>query len=239
MEKLKESNGYLQKYTLFSKLSNLYFQIIESLIRNISGRLGTILRKKYYHKRFAQCGQNLQIDEGVIIEGAKDIYIGDNVWIDKYCILMAGKVNIPKEQVKVKQNKNYIYNEGELHIGSNVHIAPQCIIQAHGGVSIGENCGFSSGVKVYSLTNLPDSPNDEIVHFTPLGKPFYLNSQIDIDENVGIALNSIVLTGVTIEKNSFITPNSVVMTTIKENSFASGNPAKRIKDRFKNYGDKV
>lgn len=236
MAKLKESNGYLQRFTLFSKLSNLYSQIVESLIRNISGRAGVILRRKYYSKKFAKCGQNLHIDEGVIIQGAKDIFIGDNVWIDKYCILMAGKVNISSEQVKVKQNKNYLYNEGELHIGSNVHIAPQCIIQAHGGVSIGDNCGFSSGVKLYSLTNLPENPNDEIVHFTPLGKPYYLNSQISIAENVGVALNSIVLAGATIEQNSFIAPNSVVMTTIKENSFASGNPAKKIKDRFKNYG---
>jgi acetyltransferase-like isoleucine patch superfamily enzyme len=220
-------------------LLSLYSQIIESLIRNISGRVGTILRRKYYSKRFASCGQNLQIEEGVIIQGAKDIYVGDNVWIDKYCILMAGKLNIPSEQVKVKQNKNYIYNEGELHVGSNVHIAPQCIIQAHGGVSIGDNCGFSSGVKIYSLTNLPESPNNDIIHFTPLGKPYYLNSQISIAENVGIALNSIVLTGVTIEQNSFIAPNSVVMTTIKENSFASGSPAKKIKDRFKNYGEKI
>ena len=222
-----------------AKFLNLIFQIIESLIRNISGRVGTVLRNKYYSKRFAECGKSLQIDEGVIIQGAIDMYIGDNVWIDKYCILMAGKVSIPSEQVKVKLNKNYKYNEGELHIGSNVHIAPQCIIQAHGGVSIGNNCGFSSGVKIYSLTNLPDSPNGDIIHFSPLGNPYYLSSQISISENVGIALNSIVLTGATIEKNSFVAPNSVVMVTVKENTFASGNPAKKVKDRFKSYGEIV
>jgi acetyltransferase-like isoleucine patch superfamily enzyme len=201
--------------------------------------VGTILRRKYYSKRFGKCGMNLQIDEGVIIQGAKDIFVGDNVWIDKYCILMAGKLTIPKEQVKVKLNKHYKHNEGELHIGSNVHIAPQCIIQAHGGVSIGNNCGFSSGVKVYSLTNLPNRLSDEMIHFTPLGNSYYLNSQIAISENVGMALNCIILTDTTIKQNSFIVPNSVVMTIIKENSFASGNPAKKIKDRFKNYGEKA
>ena len=54
------------------KVLNLYFQTVESLIRNISGRIGTVLRRKYYTKRFAQCGKNLVIDEGVIIQGAKD-----------------------------------------------------------------------------------------------------------------------------------------------------------------------
>lgn len=214
------------------KALRVFFDIVETIIRNISGRLGIFLRRLYYSKRLAQCGKNLRIDEGVIIQGAEYIYIGDNVWIDKYCILIAGKVDIQSERVKVKQNKNYPYREGELHIGSNVHIAPQCIIQAHGGVSIGNYCGLSSGVKIYSLTNLPSSHTNEIIHFTPLGNPFYLKSPIQIEENVGIALNSIILPGVTIKKNSFIAPNSVVITDIKENSFASGNPAKKIKDRF-------
>lgn len=214
------------------KILNLTFQIIESLIRNISGRIGTVLRRKYYSKRFSQCGINLQIDEGVIIQGVKDIYIGDNVWIDKYCILMAGKVSIPYEQVKIKQNKNYIYGEGELHIGSNVHIAPQCIVQAHGGVSIGDYFTSSAGTKIYSLSN----DVHECKYGTHSnGKINYILSSISIEDNVWLGLNSIIVSG-QIGKNSFIAPNSVVMTTIKENSFAGGNPARKSKDRFTNYG---
>jgi len=233
MEKLNESNGFLSRFIIFTKILNLFLQIIESMIRNISGRVGIVLRRKYYSKRFAKCGANLQIDEGVIIQGAKDMFFGDNVWIDKYCILMAGKVSIPSEQVKVKQNKNYIYNEGELHIGSNVHIAPQCIIQAHGGVSIESYFTASAGSKIYSLSN----DTQECKYGTHSnGDIKFINSPISIDENVWLGLNSIVLSGY-IEKNSFIAPNSVVMTTIKENSFASGNPAKKIKNRFANYGE--
>lgn len=215
------------------KILNLLFSIIESLIRNISGRLGIVLRRKYYSKRFAKCGENLQIDEGVIIQGAKDMFFGDNVWIDKYCILMAGKVSISSEQLKIKPNKNYKYNEVELHIVSNVHIAPQFIIQAHGGLSIGDFFTASAGSKIYSLSN----DTQECRYGThSSGDIKFINSPISIDENVWLGLNSIVLSG-HIEKNSFIAPNSVVMTTIKENSFASGNPAKKIKDRFKNYGE--
>lgn len=215
------------------KILNLIFQIIESCIRNISGRLGNFLRQKYYSKRFAQCGSNLQIDEGVIIQGVKDIFVGDNVWIDKYCILMAGKVNILSGQVKVNQNKNYIYNEGELHIGSNVHIAPQCIIQAHGGVSLGNYFTASAGCKIYSLSN----DVEKCYYGTHLdGEINYIISPISIMNNVWLGLNSIVL-GEEIKQDSFIAPHSVVITAIEENSFASGNPAKKIKDRFKNYGE--
>ncbi len=60
----------------------------------------------------------------------------------------------------------------------------------------------------------------------------YISSPIVIEENVWLALNSIVLGGY-IERNSFITSNSIVIHDISENSYASGNPAKRIKERFK------
>lgn len=210
------------------KILHVFFDIVETIIRNISGRLGIFLRRLYYSKRFAQCGKNLRIDEGVIIQGAEYIYIGDNVWIDKYCILIAGKVDIQSERVKVKQNKNYPYREGELHIGSNVHIAPQCIIQAHGGVSIGNYFTASAGSKIYSLSN----DVRKCKHGTQFSNEiWYILAPICIEDNVWLGLNTIVLSG-TIKKNSFIAPNSVVMTDIEENSFASGNPAKKIKDRF-------
>lgn len=210
------------------KILHVFFDIVETIIRNISGRLGIFLRRLYYSKRLAQCGKNLRIDEGVIIQGAEYIYIGDNVWIDKYCILIAGKVDIQPERVKVKQNKNYPYREGELHIGSNVHIAPQCIIQAHGGVSIGNYFTASAGSKIYSLSN----DVRKCKHGTQFSNEiWYILSPICIEDNVWLGLNTIVLSG-TIKKNSFIAPNSVVMTDIEENSFASGNPAKKIKDRF-------
>jgi len=204
------------------------YQIIESLIRNISGSIGISLRRFYYSKRFAKCGVNLKIDEGVIIEGIKAIYLGDNVWIDKYCILMAGQVSILKEQVKNKKNKDYVFNDGELHIGTNVHIAPHCIVQAHAGVSIGNNFTASAGSKIYSLSN--DVQNCKFGTHTKK-EINYIKSPIEIKDNVWIGLNTLVLAG-TIENDSFIAPNSVVLTNIEENSFAKGNPAKKIKDRF-------
>lgn len=142
--------------------------------------------------------------------------------------MIAGKVDIQSERVKVKQNKNYPYREGELHIGSNVHIAPQCIIQAHGGVSIGNYFTASAGSKIYSLSN----DVRKCKHGTQFSNEiWYILAPICIEDNVWLGLNTIVLSG-TIKKNSFIAPNSVVMTDIEENSFASGNPAKKIKDRF-------
>ncbi len=208
---------------------NIFQTLIESRIRNIGGGVGVRLRRAFYKRKFNSCGKNLRVDVGVIMEGLSFITIGDNVWIDKNCILMAGKVNLSVEKEKRFDNSEFFYKEGELNIGSNVHFAPGTIIQAHGGVQIGDYFTASAGCKIYSLSNDPalckmgTYSSDSIA---------YVKSQIVIKENVWLGLNTIVLGG-TIHKNSFITPNSIVVKSLEENSYAGGNPAIRIKERFK------
>jgi galactoside O-acetyltransferase len=210
------------------KIKNLLLTLVKSSIRNIDGRLGIVIRRKFYAKRFGKCGDNLQISKGVIFEGIKNIYIGDNVWIDNYCILIAGKVDFNSDEVKILDNKNFLFNEGELHLGSNIHIAPQCIIQSHAGISIGDYFTASAGSKIYSLSN-----DVQKCHFGTHSdmKKGYVLSPISISDNVWLGLNAVVLGG-NIEKNCFIATNSVVLKDISENSFVAGNPGKKMKNRF-------
>lgn len=212
----------------------LFFDnLFRSVIRNLGGQAGRKLRYMYYSRRLGSCGKNVIIDEGVVLQGLKDIHFGDDVWIDRYCILMAGKVEL-QAGAKENPNPNYEYEVGELHIGNNVHITPYSLIQAHGGVQIGDNCGTGSGAKIYSLTNLPaDSSNPERrVCYSWGGELAQISAPIVIKDNVGIGLGAVVLPAVTIEKDSFVAPYSIVMSRVKENSFVSGNPARRVKDRF-------
>jgi len=232
MKKLKELNISHLLSSIYTKLLNQFFLLLESLIRNLSGKLGQKLRAFYYSKRAGSCGKNLIIDEGVIIQGIKDIHLGDNVWIDKYCILMAGKIKIDKNNLIVKQQPLKI-EEGMIKIGDNSHIGIGTIIQGHGGIKIGHFFTCSAGAKIYSLSN------DYSLSFNgTIGNnqnTFFIKSKIIIQDNVWIGLNSIILGGL-IEKDSFIAPNSLVITNVKENSFMAGNPAKKIKDRFSDYG---
>jgi len=216
---------------MIKKFKELFLKLIETLIRNISGKLGVIIRREYYSRRFAECGENVRIYEGVIINGAEHMHLGSNIAIDKYCILMAGKVEVANEdeQIQYKKNENYKFKIGEFHLGSNVRIAPYSLIQAHGGVSIGDNFMASSGCKIYSFSNDVSQCNAETFSNKTI---HHILSPIHICDNVWLGLNAIVLSG-TIHKNSFIAPNSVVLKSIEENSFAVGNPAKKIKNRLK------
>jgi len=213
---------------LLSRIKRNVFLLFESFIRNISGRLGIKIRSIYYSRRFGKCGKNLQIDEGVIIQGINNIYIGNNVWIDKYSILMAGKITIDNTKCKNKNNRNYAHKEGELHIGSNVHLGIGIIIQAYGGVQIGDYFTTSSGCKIYSFSNDVAKCRKGTYNHDEI---YYIKSQITIGNNVWLGLNTIVLGGC-IHDDCFIAPNSVVISEIERNAFAEGFPAKKIKDRF-------
>jgi acetyltransferase-like isoleucine patch superfamily enzyme len=196
---------------------------------------GNWLRYQFYKRRFKSCGKNVTICEGVLIAGAKYISVGDNVFIDKYCIINAGPVNVGK--IERRQNAAYQHDEGELIIGSNIHITQFCIIMAYGGVELKNNCALSAGTKIYSLTNTAtdlDNPS-KIISIMPLGAPDapHLMSPICLGENVWVGLDCVVMPGVHIGKNSFVVSKSLVMGTFPDNSYIAGQPAKKIRERFK------
>lgn len=226
----------------------LFFRIIKNIVRALENilslpiiympnPLGNRLRYLYYRRKLKKCGKNVKIDVGVIIEGAGWISIGDNVWVDKYCIISAGPVDLSKSVIKWKQNNSFRYREGELIIGSNVHIGAFNILQSHMGVCIGSNVTTSAGVKIYSLSNYPHDEKHpgQTTYANVMGQNpaaiSYIASPVVIADGTWIALNSIIL-GCTIGKKSFISSQSVVFEDIPENSYAKGNPAKRVRGRF-------
>lgn len=203
------------------------YSVIETLLRNISGGLGRRFRYLYYKSRFRNCGQNIQIDEGVFFENPGNISLGSNVWIDKQCIFITGKLKIPIENITKQINPESI-EEGALVIGDNVHLGIGTIIQAHGGVQIGDYFTCSPGCKIYSVSN----DVKKCKHGTyGEGEKHYIISPIKIEDNVWLGMNVLVLGG-TIGKDSFVAANSQVVSDIHENSFAMGTPSEKIKNRF-------
>lgn len=95
------------------KLIKIPFMVFDDILRffitYLPGPTGRKIRYLYWKKKFKRCGKNVIIDEGVIIQGPEWISIGDNVWIDKYCVLMAGKVTSNNRLIK-KKGKMIISN---------------------------------------------------------------------------------------------------------------------------------
>lgn len=202
------------------------------VVTYLPGGLGNDLRRWYFRKRLKSCGRNVTIDQGVIIQGAELISLGDNVHIDKNCIIATGPHLMGR--VTHVANDAFKHARGELVIGNDVHIVQQCIIMAFGGVTIGDRCTLSAGTKVYSLTNTPYLPEDrgQVVSIMPYNQAPFLCSPVVLDENVWVGLNGILMPGVTIGKNSFVVSNSLVMGRFPANSYLQGQPAVRTRPRF-------
>ncbi|MFN7014362.1 MAG: hypothetical protein ACK4ON_08860, partial [Bacteroidia bacterium] len=126
---------------------------IEFFIRNLPGIIGRKTRYLYYKIRLGSCGKNVIIDTGVYFQSPKDIYIGDNVWIDKNVIFIAGKLNHLTHENTLGLDLIDKDKLGKIIIGSNSHLGINTIIQGHGGVVILNNFTSSAHCKIYTLSN--------------------------------------------------------------------------------------
>ena len=200
---------------------NFLKSIVLFFIINLPGSFGNNLRRKYYKKKINIFGNDIFIDTNVYISGYDNIEIGANVWIGKNCIIDASNNNLKK-----------------LIIERNSRIQSNTSIYASHGVKIEKDTAIGEGVKIFSATHVPNDKKDlsKVVKFNHKDK--YKNSPnfgktIIIGENTFIGLNTVILPGAVVGKNSFVGINSIVYSEFKDNSYIIGNPARRIKDRFK------
>jgi len=188
-------------------------------------------------------GSGCVIDVGVLIPTPEAVFLGENVWIDAYVILLAGSIE-PRPNTRVLPNSAYRGAPGELHIGSNTHVAPFCLLQGHGGMHIGKDSGIGSHSSLYSVSNHYRGPNlpdefdgeyDHVIKYSPLVPPeqqAYISSPVVMEDASGVAVGSVVLPGATIGQYSWIGAGSVVRGKIPAGVIAGGNPAATLKQRF-------
>lgn len=212
--------------------------MIEAFLRPIDGGLGERLRYRYYQGRFNVCGINLRIGTNVKISGIEHISVGANVWIDDGCILNAGLPHsFGDREVKRQNNPDYGSADGQLRLGSHIHLAPGCILNAFGGgIEIGDHCGLSSGVKVYSMSNHYRSFEDptRITYSNPMtkGLPVVLRIYpVKVGRNCFVTLGAMLLGG-TLGENSYVAPGALVVGRFGPNKILSGSPAKAKGPRF-------
>ena len=188
---------------------NAIVQLFESSIRNISGPIGRKLRWWYYRNKFQFCGKQCIIEEGVYITNPKCIALGNNCWIDKNTVLIAGAFN-PKDRQFAQKGEN-IVSWGKLIIGDGCHIAPFSLIQAHGGVKIGKNVTIASGAKIYSLShhyrNLNDEQDTKRYSFSTMADAedqFLIAGNVIIGDNAALGINSVILPGTVVPDGTWI-----------------------------------
>jgi len=110
--------------------------------------------------------------------------------------------------------------ENKIKIGENCSINHQAYLNGMGGIVIGNNVSISAGVKMIS-TGLDVNVIEKK----------HVNKEIVIEDNVWIGAGAIILSGVTIKKNSVIAAGAVVNKDIGEGEIWVGVPAKLLRKR--------
>jgi acetyltransferase-like isoleucine patch superfamily enzyme len=211
----------------------------EMAITYLPGPQGHALRYRYWKKRLKYLGENVLLEVGVYLQNPGFISIDDNAWIDRNVILLAGHDDSRRE--KVRRGEDGRVEPGCVHVGKNIHIGPYCILSGiSGGIFLSDDCGISANAKLYAFTHHFRSqahPGDASFRFNPRvaqERQCLIEGPIYLGANTGVALNSVILPGTSIEENCFVAINSVVGPgRFEPNSLIAGQPAKRIGRRFK------
>jgi len=159
---------------------------------------------------FISIGQNISISDKASIYGASRIKIGNNVRIDDYCVLSAGKDGI--------------------EIENNIHIAVYTLLIGAGRIVVSDFANLSSRVSIYSSS---DDYSGATMTNPTIPEEFknVLHAPVFIGRHVIIGSGSVILPGVRVEEGAAIGALSLVNSNCNTFGVYAGTPAKKIKDR--------
>ena len=115
---------------------------------------------------------------------------------------------------------------GDVKVGKNTWIGPNCILDGSGGLEIGDYCSISAGVQIYS--------HNTVNKTTSFGKEPTELASVKIGSGVYIGPQTVIQMGVDIGDKAIIGACSFVNCDVPANKKAWGCPAKIQSDKNKN-----
>jgi len=159
---------------------------------------------------FASVGVNVQISERASFYGAGSIALGDNVRIDDFCVLSAGR--------------------GGISIGEYVHLAVYSSLIGAGKIALSDFCNISSRVAIYSSSD--DYSGTTMTNpMVPSEYTGVTHADVFLGKHVIVGSGSVILPGVTLEEGVAVGALSLVNRNCAAFGIYSGNPARRISER--------
>lgn len=182
--------------------------MLELLVRYVPGPIGYKLRYYYFKPLLKHLGENVLIDVGVTLAGAKNISIGDYTWIDAYARLEAVL--------------------GEISIGKRVHIAPFTILAAREPVVVEDYVAISSGARIYANTEVPKDGKRMSGPMVPEEFKAYDSRKIVLGKDSFVGANSVLLPGAELGEGVVVGANTLVRRKVAPYSIVFGPTGKVI-----------
>ncbi|MCH8148991.1 MAG: acyltransferase [Planctomycetes bacterium] len=114
-----------------------------------------------------------------------------------------------------------------ISVGDGFRINRGCLISAHAGITIGDNCLIGEYVSIRDNNHVFDDTS------VPIGEQGFRASPITIDDDVWIGRGAAILQGVSIGRGAVIGANSVVTKDVPDHEVWAGIPARFLRHRKK------
>lgn len=161
-------------------------------------------------------GDEVRISDAARFYCPEKISIGSHVRIDDFCILSAGR--------------------GGIEIGNFVHIGCFSSLLGAGEIALGDYCGLSARVCIYS-----SSDDYSGVHLTNPTVPLDLRDVHEAPVRLGrhaiVGAGSVILPGVTLGEGAAVGALTLVARDLDPFTIYLGVPARRVGERRRNLLD--
>lgn len=113
-----------------------------------------------------------------------------------------------------------VFSPARLAVGRNTIVGPGCLLDARGGLTLGENVNVGGGTRFMTAKHDVQDP-DFVARFDP----------VVVEDRVWIALGATVLGGVTIGEGAVVAANATVTSDVAPFTIVAGTPAAPIGTR--------
>lgn len=213
-----------------SWLSLLYYEFCITLIAPLQGIIGLGLRKILFPRLFKYSGAKVIFGHHIGLRNPGRIRIGKQAVIDDYVQISARGtadegIEIG-ERVLVGQNVRLRTREGNISIGDESNIGPDCHIGTSSNITIGKHCLFGGRCYIGGLQHGFEDTDTPITEQKMVSR-----GGVQMGDDVWLGAHVIVNDGVKIGNGAIIGAGSVVTNDIPAYAIALGIPAKVIRKR--------
>lgn len=161
-----------------------------------------------HREDLGRCGSNVNIHPSALLFNPRQIFIGDNVRIDCFCVISAG--------------------EQGVHIGNHVHVAAGAYIFGGGGrVTLEDFSGLSSRVCLY--TSSDDYSQGYMTNPTvPEEYKKVKRGDVTLRKHVIVGSGTILMPGVELGLAASVGALSFIHRSVKDFHIVAGNPARLV-----------
>lgn len=180
-----------------------------------------------------KCGSNFKVGMHSRIILKKNIYVGNNVSIGRFCkidalsregIFLEDNVSIGDYSIFACTGSLKYIGKG-IKIGRNSHFGEYCFIGAAGGVKVGSNVIGGQNIRFHAENHLYSDSKQ------PIYQQGVTHKGIEIGDNCWIGAGAVFLDGAKIGNGCVVAANAVVTKSFGNNVVIGGIPAKKLRDR--------